>query len=81
MFRCQQKIKCEEYVLGKISRFVVQMQDDFDYWFDMAKCLFAGEYGKIDYEKGEKTVEMLLAKLAKVEVSIKNRLKELCDFS
>ena len=36
------------------------MQDDFDYWFDMAKCLFAGEYGKIDYEKGEKTVEMLL---------------------
>ena len=61
--------------------FVVQMQDDFDYWFDMAKCLFAGEYGKIDYEKGEKTVEMLLVKLAKMEVSIKNRLKELCDFS
>ena len=43
--------------------------------------LFAGEYGKIDYAKGEKTVEMLLEKLAKVEVSIKNRLKELCDFS
>lgn len=57
------------------------MQDDFDYWFDLAKCLFAGEYGKIDYEKGEKTVEMLLVKLAKMEVSIKNRLKELCDFS
>lgn len=57
------------------------MQDDFDYWFDMAKCLFAGEYGKIDYEKGEKTVEMLLVKLAKMEVSIKNSLKELCDFS
>ena len=38
-------------------------------------------YGKIDYEKGEKTVEMLLVKLAKMEVSIKNSLKELCDFS
>lgn len=47
----------------------------------MEKCLFAGEYGKIDYEKGEKTVEMLLVKLAKMEVSIKNSLKELCDFS
>lgn len=57
------------------------MQDDFDYWFDMEKCLFVGEYGKIDYEKGEKTVEMLLVKLAKMEVSIKNSLKELCDFS
>lgn len=60
---------------------VVQMQDDSDYWFDMAKCLFAGEYGKIDYKKGEKTVEMLLVKLAKMETSIKNRLKELCDLS
>ena len=68
-------------VFEESTTFVVQMQDDFDYWFDMAKCLFAGEYGKIDYEKGEKTVEMLLVKLAKMEVSIKNRLKELCDFS
>ena len=68
-------------VFKESTAFVVQMQDDFDYWFDMAKCLFAGEYGKIDYAKGEKTVEMLLEKLAKVEVSIKNRLKELCDFS
>jgi len=68
-------------VFEESTTFVVQMQDDFDYWFDMAKCLFAGEYGKIDYEKGEKTVEMLLVKLAKVEVSIKNRLRELCDFS
>lgn len=32
-------------------------------------------------KKAEKTVEMLLVKLAKMEVSIKNRLKELCDFS
>ena len=68
-------------VFEESTTFVVQMQDDFDYWFDMAKCLFAGEYGKIDYEKGEKTVEMLLVKLAKMEVSIKNRLKEICDFS
>ena len=58
-------------VFEESTTFVVQMQDDFDYWFDMAKCLFAGEYGKIDYEKGEKTVEMLLVKLAKMEVSIK----------
>lgn len=41
-------------VFEESTTFVVQMQDDFDYWFDMAKCLFAGEYGKIDYEKGEK---------------------------
>lgn len=44
-------------VFEESTTFVVQMQDDFDYWFDMAKCLFAGEYGKIDYEKGEKTVK------------------------
>ena len=68
-------------VFEESTTFVVQMQDDFDYWFDMEKCLFAGVYGKIDYEKGEKTVEMLLVKLAKMEVSIKNSLKELCDFS
>ena len=41
-------------VFKESTAFVVQMQDDFDYWFDMAKCLFAGEYGKIDYAKGEK---------------------------
>ena len=35
-------------VFEESTTFVVQMQDDFDYWFDMAKCLFAGEYGKID---------------------------------
>lgn len=52
-------------VFKESTAFVVQMQDDFDYWFDMAKCLFAGEYGKIDYAKGEKTVEMLLEKLAR----------------
>ena len=68
-------------VFEESTTFLLQIQYYFYYYFYIEKCLFAGEYGKIDYEKGEKTVEMLLVKLAKMELSIKNSLKELCDFS
>ena len=66
------QLRCYQEIISCIFQILIDFcLIDFDYWFDMAKCLFAGEYGKIDYEKGEKTVEMLLVKLAKMEVSIK----------
>ena len=56
---------------------VKQMQDDLNYWYDMAKLLFAGDYERIDYENGEKAVDRLLLRLTAAEVAIKKRLEEL----
>lgn len=56
---------------------VKQMQDDLNYWYDMAKLLFAGDYEKIDYDNGEKAVDRLLLRLTAAEVAIKKRLEEL----
>lgn len=56
---------------------VVQMQDDMQLWFDMAKFLFSGEYDKIDYEKCEVTVATLLKHLAFGETMVRNRLEQL----
>ena len=68
-------------VFTAFSAVVKQMQDDANYWFDMAKLLFAGEYDKIDYDKGKAAVDMLLMHLAAAEIEVKKRLKLLCgDF-
>lgn len=56
---------------------VKKMQDDSEYWFCMAKHLFAGEYEKIDYTQGEQKVNIVLLYLTKTEVEIKKRLEEL----
>ena len=47
---------------------VKKMQDDSEYWFCMAKHLFAGEYEKIDYTQGEQKVNIVLLYLTKTEV-------------
>ena len=56
---------------------VKQMQDDLNYWYEMAKLLFAGSYEKIEYEKGEMTVDNLLMRIAASELEVKKRLEEL----
>lgn len=56
---------------------VKKMQDDSDYWFRMAKHLFAGEYEKIDYTLGEQKVDTILLCLTRTELEIKKRLEEL----
>jgi hypothetical protein len=66
-----------ESVFSASTAVVEQMQKDIQYWFDMCKLLFAGEYEKIDYQKGERIVDDLLMKLAEAEISIKLRLEEL----
>lgn len=65
-------------VFTAFSAVVKQMQDDANYWFDMAKLLFAGEYDKIDYDKGKTAVDMLLMHLAAAEIEVKKRLKLQC---
>jgi hypothetical protein len=57
------------------------MQEDIPYWFEMCKLLFAGEYEKIDYKKGEEIVDILLMRLAAAEMSVKLRLEELSKLS
>ena len=56
---------------------VKQMQDDLNYWYDMAKLLFEGDYENIDYDNGEKAVDRLLLRLSAAEIDIKKRLEEL----
>ena len=53
------------------------MQDDLNYWYDMAKLLFEGDYENIDYDNGEKAVDRLLLRLSAAEKDIKKRLEEL----
>lgn len=64
-------------VFSAFSDVVKQMQDDSHYWYDMAQLLFAGEYDKIDYDKGEKTVDILLLRLAFAETKVRSRLQQL----
>lgn len=56
---------------------VKQMQDDLNYWFEMAKLLFEGKYEKIDYDKGKCAVDELLLCITALEMAIKKRLEEL----
>ena len=58
---------------------VKQMQDDIRLWFDMSKLMFASEYNKIEYEKCETTVDILLAHLAFAETKVHIRLKQLSE--
>ena len=68
-------------VFSKSTAVVAQMQEDIPYWFEMCKLLFAGEYEKIDYKKGEEIVKVLLMTLAAAELSVKLRLEELSKLS
>ena len=70
----------EQVFLAAIA-VVTQMQEDMPYWFEMGKLLFDGEYEKIDYEKGEEIVSVLLMSLAAAEMSVKLRLEELSKLS
>lgn len=56
---------------------VKQMQDDMPLWSDMAKLLFEDEYDKIDYQKCESAIDILLKLLALAETMVRKRLKTL----
>ncbi len=64
-------------VFDAFTSVVKQMQDDIHLWFDMAKLLFAGEYGKINYEKCETAVDVFFIKLALAETNVRQRLSQL----
>ena len=75
----------QSYIPGSVfsasTAVVAQMQEDVSYWFEMCQLLFAGEYEKIDYKKGEEIVDVLLKNLAAAEMSVKLRLEELSKLS
>lgn len=75
----------QSYIPGQVfsasTAVVSQMQEDMPYWFEMCKLLFAGEYEKIDYDKGEEIVDVLMMSLAAAEMSVKLRLEELSKLS
>ena len=64
-------------VFDAYTTVVKLMQNDMFFWFDMAKFLFAGEYDRIDYKKGEATVDALLIHLAFAETMLRKRLTQL----
>lgn len=64
-------------VFNAFTSVAKQMQDDMPLWVDMAKQLFAEEYGKIDYKKCEIVIDKHLRTLAFAETMVRKRLKEL----
>lgn len=66
-------------VFGAFGSVVAKMQKDMPYWFEMAKCLFANEYEKIDYDKCETIVDELLKLLETAEMLVRKRLKQLSE--
>lgn len=68
-------------VFSAYSEVAKQMQDDMTVWFEMAEQLFSGDYEKIDYDKSEEMVEILLMRLAFAETMVRKRLSQLCGES
>lgn len=64
-------------VFSAYAAVVKQMQDDMPLWSDMAKLLFEDEYDKIDYQKCESAIDILLKLLALAESMVRKRLKTL----
>ncbi len=64
-------------VFGAFADLIGGMQGHLNYWAEMAKLLFAGEYEKIDYKKGEEDVEAILMLLAFAQLKVQERLQEL----
>ncbi len=64
-------------IFSAYTAVVKQMQDDLQYWLDMAKLFFAGEYEKIDYDDAKNKVSNFLLRLAFAETKVRIRLKEL----
>lgn len=64
-------------VFSAYAAVVKQMQDDMPLWSDMAKLLFEDEYDKIDYQKCESAIDILLKLLALAETMVRKRLKTL----
>lgn len=64
-------------VVVAYSNVVNRMQDDTPWWAAMAKLLFAGEYNKIDYKKGDEIVDGLLMQLSVAETLVRKRLLKL----
>ena len=56
---------------------VEAMQNDLEFWCDMAKFAFQKECDKIDYAQVKGKVNRLLQLIAKAELFIKKRLHEL----
>ena len=58
-----------------------QMQTDLPFWLEVGKALFDGEYERIDYQKGQDTVDLVLMHIVKSQLEIKKRLEELSRLS
>lgn len=65
-------------VFDAFSNVVKTMQEDAQYWFNIAQLLFEGKYDKIDYNKAQNNVDALLSHVAVAERTVKKRLQQLC---
>ena len=66
-------------VFKSSSEVVSEMQKSLDYWYKMAKLLFAEKYDDIDYDKGKNIVDDLLKLISLTEQVVKHQLKEMSE--
>ena len=68
-------------IFNAFSDVVKNMQEDAQYWLDMAELLFAEKSEKNDYNKAQEKVNALLMCIASAEIKVKKRLQQLCGES
>ena len=68
-----------ESVFKASSEVVSEMQKSLDYWYKMAKLLFAEKYDDIDYDKGKNIVDDLLKLISLTEQVVKHRLQDMSE--
>ena len=56
---------------------VGQMQADLEFWLEVGKHQINNEYDKIDYDKGQEKIDVVLNAIAAAQLSTKKRLEEL----
>lgn len=61
------------------NKLVVEMQDECEFWMDMAKYQVNNEYEKINNDKLGEKVDKVLILIAYAETLVKSRLREMCE--
>ena len=60
---------------------VGQMQSDLEFWLEAGKAQSNSEYDKIDYDKGQEKIDIVLKHIVAAQLAIKSRLEELSTLS
>lgn len=66
-----------EIIFLATTDLVKVIQGQLPYWKDMCKLMQEGKYDMIDDDKGEEYLDSVLKQMAKTEIEIRKRLKEL----